>query len=150
MITRSSHRRAAGLSIPIFCIPVFYLFLLLIIGFLPVISLKANASAPAKGEDSYALIFGTVWGPDRRPAYGVRVAIRRAEDKKIRWHLISDHSGEFAQRVPAGKADYVIWAESVPWRHGKSRKDSNLDEAATVQLHIENDERADISLHLTE
>jgi len=150
VITRSSHRRAAGLSIPIFCIPVFYLFLLLIIGFLPVISLKANASAPAKGEDSYALIFGTVWGPDNRPAYGVKVAMRRAEDKKTRWHLTSDHVGEFAQRVPAGKADYVVWAEAVPWKQAKSHKTSNLDDSSTVKLHIENDERADISLHLTE
>ena len=78
------------------------------------------------------------------------MAIRRAEDKKARWHLMSDHRGEFAQRVPAGKADYVIWAESVSGKRVKSGKNSNLGEASGVKLHIENDERADISLHLTE
>src|SRR5579863_6128332 len=45
----------------------------------------------------YALIYGTVWGPDDRPAPGIRVNIRKATDKKPRWELISDRSGEFAQ-----------------------------------------------------
>ena len=37
--------------------------------------------------------------------------IRRADQKKAKWELNSDHSGEFAQRLPAGKADYVVWAD---------------------------------------
>ena len=150
VITLRRQAGAAGLSTHTFCIPVINFFLLLIIGFLPVIPLNANASDPGKGEDTYALIFGTVWRPDNRPVYGVRVAIRRAEDKKARWHLVSDHSGEFAQRVPAGKGDYFIWAESVPGKKANSHKNSNLGEGSGVKLHIENDERADISLHLTE
>ena len=60
----------------------------------------------------YALIFGTVWGPDDRPVYGVRVHIRRADQKKAKWELYSNHSGEFAQRLPAGKADYVVWVDT--------------------------------------
>jgi len=59
----------------------------------------------------YALIFGTVWGPDDRPVYGVRVKIRRADQKKPKWELFSDHRGEFAQRLPAGKADYIVWVD---------------------------------------
>jgi hypothetical protein len=54
---------------------------------------------------SYALIFGTVWTADDHPAYGVTVNIRRADQKKPKWQLTSDHNGEFAQRVPAGPAD---------------------------------------------
>ena len=68
-------------------------------------------AGPRKSEKPYALIFGTVWSPENHPLYGVKVRIRRADDKKPRWELISDHNGEFAQRVPAGKADYVIWAD---------------------------------------
>ena len=89
----------------------------------------------------YALIFGTVYSPDDRPVYGVKVKIRRAEEKKARWELFSNHSGEFAQRLPAGSADYVVWAEV------KGPKDQPKPE---VKVHIENDERVDISLHLLE
>lgn len=92
------------------------------------------------GED-YALIFGTVWTPDNRPARGVKVKIRRADEKKTRWELLSDRRGEFAQRVPTGKADYIVWADvKVP--KGK--------EKPQLRVHIENNERADIGLHLTE
>ena len=64
----------------------------------------------------YALIFGTVWGPDNHPAYGITVRIRRSTDKpkKVRWELYSDHHGEFAQRVPAGEADYIVTADRHP------------------------------------
>ena len=64
-----------------------------------------SATDPTK---PYALIFGTVWGPDDRPVYGVKVLIRRADQKKAKWELYSDHQGEFAQRVPAAKADYLV------------------------------------------
>ena len=43
---------------------------------------------------SYALIVGTVWGPDDRPVYGVKVKIRRADQKKAKWELIlQSHRG---------------------------------------------------------
>ena len=138
------------MSFHIFCILAFSSVFLLVIGSSLPLSTNPNGAHPAKGEDSYALIFGTVWGPDSRPVYGVKVVIRRAEEKKSHWHLLSDHNGEFAQRVPAGKADYVIWAESAPRKHGKLHKKKGLEEGSAVKLHIENDERADISLHLTE
>lgn len=89
----------------------------------------------------YALIFGTVWGADERPVYGVPVKIRRADQKKAKWQIVSDHNGEFAQRVPAGKADYIVWAD-IKMPKGKPQPQ------ATV--HVEFDERIDMSLHLTE
>src|SRR5438270_5908862 len=54
----------------------------------------------------YALIVGTVWGPDDRPVYGVKVKIRRTTDKpnKVRWEVYSDHQGELGQCLPAGEA----------------------------------------------
>ncbi|MGH9603801.1 MAG: carboxypeptidase-like regulatory domain-containing protein, partial [Terriglobales bacterium] len=85
-------------------------------------------------EKPYALIFGTVFGPDARGVAGVRVKIRRSDQKKAKWELYSDRRGEFAQRVPAGKADYVIWADL------KGPKDQPRQE---VTVHVENDERVD-------
>ena len=65
--------------------------------------MRPAPAAEKKSEKPYALIFGTVWSPDNHPLYGVRVRIRRADDKKPRWELYSDHNGEFAQRVPAAR-----------------------------------------------
>ncbi len=95
-------------------------------------------------EKPYALIFGTVWGPDERTVYGIKIKIRRERDSKARWELVSDHSGEFAQRVPAGKEDYVVWADlkGVSSDAGKSLH------AEELKVHVENDERVDISVHL--
>ena len=115
--------------------------LLLLAALLAPLSLQPAAATPRDDPHKpYALLAGTVWAPDDRPAYGVKVKIRRAQDKKARWELYSDHHGEFAQRLPAGSADYVVWADV------KGPKDRPQPEA---KVHIENDERVDISLHLT-
>src|SRR5712692_6281955 len=67
--------------------------------------------AGSKHEKPYALIFGTVWGPDDHPLYGVKVKIRRADQKKAHWEIYSDHNGEFALRVPVGPSDYFASAD---------------------------------------
>jgi len=100
-----------------------------------------------KAKESYALIFGTVWGPDDHPVYGIRVRIRRVQDKHAKWELMSDHAGEFAQRVPAGKTDYVVWAELKGVKAADGRP---LHLVQPVDVHIENDERVDIGLHLSQ
>lgn len=89
----------------------------------------------------YALIFGTLWGPGERPVYGVRLKLRRADEKRFRWESVSDHRGEFAIRVPAAKADYVL----VP--DVKRSKNKPLPE---TRIHVESDERIDIGVHLQE
>ena len=110
------------------------------------------AALPVRGlaedhpkEKPYALIFGTVFDPEGRTVYGIKVHIRRAAEKKSRWEQYSNHTGEFAQRVPAGKADYVVWADTKGY---KLPDNKHLKPGTEVTVHIENDERADISLHL--
>jgi hypothetical protein len=114
-----------------------------------VISTGALASSfylsEQKPEKPYALIYGTVFGPDNRSVYGIRVKIRRSDQKKARWELYSDHAGEFAQRVPAGRVDYVVFADLKSCKAPECKK---LREGTEVTVHIQNDERADISLHL--
>ncbi len=115
----------------------------------PGASPAAVASGPKKLKptDPYALIFGTVWGPDDHPVYGVKVLIRRTSDKKPQWELYSDHRGEFAQRVIAGKNDYIVGAnlKGIKTQDGKP-----LRLAEEVPVHIEYDERIDIGLHLAQ
>ena len=109
----------------------------LILPSLALLTTLAALASEKHPEKPYALIFGTVYAPDNRPAYGVQVKIRRADRKKAQWELYSDHHGEFAQRVPPGAADYLVWAEP----------ESKLK--AEVKVHVEKDERVDIALHLT-
>jgi hypothetical protein len=71
----------------------------------------------------------------------VRVKLRRASEKRYRWEAVSDHRGEFAIRVPAAKADYVL----VP--DVKHKKNKPLPETL---IHVEGDERIDIGVHLQE
>ena len=106
----------------------------------------ANAAPSGlKPDQPYALIFGTVWGPDDHPLYGVKVKIRRADQKKARWELYSDHNGEFAQRVPVGPGDYLIWADLKGYKLFNGKE---LHQDAEVKVHVDNDEREDVGLHL--
>jgi hypothetical protein len=109
------------------------------------LALAAPAPEKLKPTDPYALIFGTVWGPDDHPVYGITVKIRRVPDKHAKWELLSDHAGEFAQRVRAGKADYVVYADL---KGVKTTYGYPLRLAEEVPVHVEYDERVDISLHL--
>lgn len=100
-----------------------------------------HGAQPPQTRKEYALIFGTVWTANNQPAYGIPIKIRRVNEKRARWEQVSDHRGEFAQRVPIGKQDYVIWAD-VKVGKGKAKPEA--------KVHVENDERVDVSVHLTE
>jgi hypothetical protein len=104
-------------------------------------------TGPLEKPKPYALIYGTVWDPDGHPLYGVTVKIRLASDnnKKTRWELYSNHTGEFAQRVPAGKADYIVTADVKGYKTPFGKR---LKPGPDVTVHIEADERADTGLHL--
>jgi hypothetical protein len=108
---------------------------------------SASPAVPAyqKPDQPYALIFGTVWGPDDHPLYGVKVKIRRADQKKPHWELISDHNGEFALRVHPGPADYLVSADLKSY---KSLTGKDLYQDGEVKVHVDNDERQDLGLHL--
>jgi hypothetical protein len=111
---------------------------------LPVAALLLLACLPVSAKhkpDAYALIFATVYDVENHPVYGVPVKIRRAGQDKAKWELVTDHRGEAAQRLPVGKADYIVWIDM---------KDSKAAARTEVKVHIENDERQDVSLHLIE
>jgi hypothetical protein len=129
------------------CLPAVLLLALFAWSAFPVEALAQQKDAESKKphEKPYALIFGTVWGPDDRPVYGIKVRIRRAGEKKTRWELISDHNGEFAVRLPAGRQDYVVMADT---KGVKTLSGKQLIAVKEAEVHIENDERSDIGLHL--
>jgi len=114
---------------------------------------KPTAEKKRKGEKPYALIFGTAYGPDDRPLYGVKITIRPQAKKHPSWDLMSDHRGEFAQRVPPGPGDYLIHgeAEYAPLGDdGKVQLSKKKRLKGDAKVHVESEERLDISVHLTE
>jgi hypothetical protein len=96
-------------------------------------------SASQTPKNDYALIYGTVWDANQHPAAGVPVTIRRASGKKAKWELVSDSRGEFAQRVPVGGQDYIIQA-NIKMPKGQPKPE--------ITVHIDDNERKDVSLHL--
>ena len=100
---------------------------------------QSSNSADALKKD-YALIYGTVWGPDEHPVAGVPIIIRRVSGKKAKWNLVSDRNGEFAQRVPVGTQDYIVQAD-VKMPKGQPKPE--------VTVHIDDNERKDIGIHLS-
>ena len=104
-----------------------------------------NANHKKKLVAPYALLFGTVWGTDNRPLYGVRVQLRRADEKKPRWEQYSDHNGECAFRVPAGKAEYLAVVDPKSYN---IQRNNHLGTVEPAKIHVENDERVDFGLHL--
>ncbi len=112
----------------------------------------ASKDKPQK-EKPYALIFGTAFGPNDRPLYGVKITIQPQKKKHPSWDLMSDHRGEFAQRVPPGPGDYVIHGEAQyapAGEDGKPQLSKKKRLKGDTKVHVENEERLDISLHLTE
>ena len=94
----------------------------------------------ADAKKNYALIYGTVWGAEDHPVAGVPITIRRASDKKPKWELVSDKRGEFAQRVPVGKQDYIIQA-NIKTPRGQPKPE--------ITVHIDDDERKDVGIRLS-
>lgn len=114
--------------------------------------LAASKDKPQK-EKPYALIFGTAYGPNDRPLYGVKITIQPQKKKHPNWRLMSDHRGEFAQRVPAGTNDYLVRGEAEYAPLGDDGKPQLLKKVrlkGETRVHVDNEERRDISLHLTE
>ena len=119
--------------------PAFALVCFLLPAFLFADAQNSTPQSAKAARKDYALIYGTVWGPDGHPVGGVTVKIRKASEKKVKWELVSDRNGEFAQRVPAGAQDYIIQADiKVPKGQAKPE----------ISVHIDDDERKDVSLHL--
>ena len=112
-------------------------FLLLL---LPLVLSAALFSQEKNGKAAdYALIFINVFNANGQTVYGVPIKIRRIQDKKARWEGHSDHQGEFGQRVPVGKQEYIVWLDL---------KDKAAAKKTETKVSIESNERADISLHL--
>jgi hypothetical protein len=113
---------------------------------------KAASEKKDDHKRDYGVIFGTAYGPDDLPMYGVRVTIHPVGKKHPSWELQSDHRGEFAQRVPPAPADYLVTgqAEIAPVVNGKPQTSKKKRLRGEAKVHMDGTEWHDFSLHLNE
>ena len=85
------------------------------------------------------LILGTIFDEQARSLPGVRVRIRRTDEKKYRWETYTNSRGEFAVRVVPGYQYEVSM-------HCKKYK----DESHTVDSNVDVQQRLSVKLQLVE
>jgi hypothetical protein len=97
----------------------------------------SESSSSRKSKHSHAdelVIRGTVFNERGLAMQGVKLRIRRSDQKKSRWETYTNSRGEFAVRVPKGP-DYEIAAESKGF--AKQSQAINGQAEENVVLHMQ-------------
>ena len=89
------------------------------------------------------LILGTVFNEKALSFPGVRVRIRRTDEKKFRWETYTNSRGEFAVRVPPGY-DYEVTTHVKNYQDQSKGVDSTVDvqQRLSIKLEPSNPEKA--------
>lgn len=83
-----------------------------------------------------ALLMGSVFTADGLSLPGIKVSVKRKDDKKPRWRAVSDSRGEFALRLPAGTETYEVTAGGKTF------------ESQTKTVELRGSERVDVFFRL--
>jgi len=97
----------------------------------------SESSSSRKSKHSHAddlVIRGTVFNERGLALQGVKLRIRRSDQKKPRWETYTNSRGEFAVRVPKGP-DYEIAAESKGFARQSQAINGQSEE--NVVLHMQ-------------
>lgn len=104
-----------------------------------VIALTLGPAAQAKEKlkkPQQAILAGGIYDEAGFALAGIRIEVRRPGEKKAKWEAMSDARGEFAVRVPAGRATYVVATAS--------KKHLNQEQTVEIVSH----ERAEVLFRL--
>lgn len=104
---------------------------------LPVLAVLLGLPALSGEPKPYALLAGTVFSPEGLSLPGVRVTIKRKQDRKPKWDAVSDRRGEFAVRLPAGRDTYEVTTHSKDFTN------------QTKSVELAGSERVDLILRLS-
>jgi hypothetical protein len=97
----------------------------------------SDSSSARKSKHSHAddlLIRGTVFNERGLALQGVKLRIRKSDQKKPRWETYTNSRGEFAVRVPKGP-DYEIAAESKGF--ARQSQPINGQSEENIVLHMQ-------------
>jgi hypothetical protein len=100
----------------------------------PAASESSSTRKSKHGHADELVIRGTVFNDRGLALPGVKLRIRRSDQKKSRWETYTNSRGEFAVRVPKG-ADYEIAAESKGF--AKQSQAINGQSEENVVLHMQ-------------
>jgi hypothetical protein len=82
------------------------------------------------------LILGTVFDEKALSLAGVRVRIRRSDEKKFRWETFTNSRGEFAVRVVPG-FEYEVATHMNKYRDQTQTVDSKVDVQQRLSIQLE-------------
>ncbi len=97
---------------------------------------KDDKDKPRKSKPQpFALLYGTVFDQDGRLVRGAQVEVRQREGKG-RWQARTDEQGEFAVRLPPGKAVYIVEARAQGLNPEQKEVEFSADERLDVVLQL--------------
>jgi hypothetical protein len=97
----------------------------------------SDSSSSRKSKHSHAddlVIRGTVFNERGLALQGVKLRIRRADQKKPHWEAYTNSRGEFAVRLPKGP-DYEIAAESKGFAKQSQAINGQSEESVVLHMH---------------
>jgi hypothetical protein len=100
-----------------------------------------NPTPPAKGIPTKTipgfLIIGTVFNENALSFPGVEVRIRLAGEKKYRWETYTNSRGEFAVRVPEGRAYELLVRVKKYQEHRETVTTANNDIQQRLSIRLQ-------------
>lgn len=96
---------------------------------------KAGSDKKKKEAHEYALLFGTVFDENGRLVRGAEVRVRQKEGRR-QWEARTDTQGEFAVRLPAISAVYIVEATAPGCTRDSKEVSFVADERQDVVLRI--------------
>jgi hypothetical protein len=101
---------------------------------------STSSSSRSQKEIPSFLILGTVFNEKALSFPGVRVRIRRTDEKKFRWETFSNSRGEFAIRVPPGH-NYEVVTHVKNYQDQSKAVDSSVDVQERLSIKLEPSDR---------
>lgn len=96
---------------------------------------KSRSSRKKKQAEPYALLVGTVFDENGRLVRGGQVRVRQKAGKR-HWEAATDTRGEFAVRLPAGSAVYLVEATAPGFTRDTKEVSFVADERQDIAMHI--------------
>ncbi len=95
----------------------------------------SGVAAAQKAGQAYAVVVGTVFYEDGRLVRNAKVEVKQKEGRK-RWESSTNMEGEFAVRLPAGKAVYIVEAQAPGQAPDRKEVEITADERVDLVLHL--------------
>jgi hypothetical protein len=109
---------------------------LLLAALLAATASAAPAEKKKKEQEPHALLTGTTFTAEGLSLPEIPLAITRKGDKKPKWRVTSDARGEFAVRLPAGRATYEVATESKEHENQTQEIEVHGEETVTLVFRL--------------